>query len=165
MKQRKIILSRKGFDSKYGGRPSPILPDGTMLSLPIPDDDECTRYDDLFFEGVSYLNIIRDLGYSKKVVNCHLDPDLRYDVAIRNSAWRACFGQSGAAASHLKSNSIGVGDIFLFFGWFRKPEYDINRKLRYLKGAPDIHAIYGYLQVGEIEPSIEETAKFKFGLC
>ena len=32
----KFILSRKGFDSSNGGIASPILPDGTMLSLPIP---------------------------------------------------------------------------------------------------------------------------------
>jgi hypothetical protein len=29
----KVILSRKGFDSGYGGYPSPILPDGWMISL------------------------------------------------------------------------------------------------------------------------------------
>ena len=33
----KFILSRKGYDSQYGGEPSPVLADGTMLSLPIPD--------------------------------------------------------------------------------------------------------------------------------
>ena len=32
----KIILSRKAFDSRHGGHASPILPDWTMLSLPIP---------------------------------------------------------------------------------------------------------------------------------
>ena len=32
----KVILSRKGFDSSFGGYPSPILPDGTLISLPIP---------------------------------------------------------------------------------------------------------------------------------
>ena len=32
----KVVLSRKGFDSSYGGFPSPILPDGTLISLPIP---------------------------------------------------------------------------------------------------------------------------------
>ena len=32
----KVIISRKGFDSGYGGMPSPILPDGTMISMPIP---------------------------------------------------------------------------------------------------------------------------------
>ena len=30
----KIILSRKGFDSANGGGPSPIFPDGRLLSLP-----------------------------------------------------------------------------------------------------------------------------------
>ena len=34
----KIILSRKGFDSGYGGMPSPILPNGIMLSMPIPSN-------------------------------------------------------------------------------------------------------------------------------
>src|ERR1022692_1176811 len=33
----RIILSRKGFDSSSGGVPSPIFPDGTTLSLFIPD--------------------------------------------------------------------------------------------------------------------------------
>ena len=32
----KLIFSRKGFDSQYGGVPSPILSDGTLLPLPIP---------------------------------------------------------------------------------------------------------------------------------
>lgn len=33
----KVILSRKGFDSSYGGFPSIILPDGKMISFPIPE--------------------------------------------------------------------------------------------------------------------------------
>ncbi|WP_418483231.1 hypothetical protein [Dysosmobacter sp.] len=36
----KIILSRKGFDSANGGIVSPIFEDGTMVSFPIPSDDE-----------------------------------------------------------------------------------------------------------------------------
>ena len=35
----KVILSRKGFDSSYGGFPSIILPDGKMISFPIPESD------------------------------------------------------------------------------------------------------------------------------
>jgi hypothetical protein len=31
----KIVFSRKGFDSKSGGGPSPII-DGALFSLPIP---------------------------------------------------------------------------------------------------------------------------------
>ena len=33
----KIIISRKGFDSGSGGFPSPIMPDGTLLTTPIPE--------------------------------------------------------------------------------------------------------------------------------
>ena len=35
----KAILSRKGFNSAFGGYPSPILPGGEMVSLPIPSKD------------------------------------------------------------------------------------------------------------------------------
>jgi putative DNA base modification enzyme with NMAD domain len=31
----KLILHRRGFDSSWGGSPSPILLDGRMMSLPI----------------------------------------------------------------------------------------------------------------------------------
>ena len=48
----KVILSRKGFDSSNGGCPSPILSDGTLLSLPIPSADRDT-YDDLSYQSVS----------------------------------------------------------------------------------------------------------------
>lgn len=40
----KVILSRKGMDSEAGGIPSPILPDGTLLSLPIPDNTSGQKY-------------------------------------------------------------------------------------------------------------------------
>ena len=43
----KIILSRKGFDSGYGGIASPVLPDGTLLSLPIPTTEMGITYDEL----------------------------------------------------------------------------------------------------------------------
>jgi len=36
----KIILSRKGFDSKFGGYPSPILPNGTLISISIPNPND-----------------------------------------------------------------------------------------------------------------------------
>ena len=40
----KVILSRKGFDSEYGGYLSPILPNEQMISLPIPDSKDDIRY-------------------------------------------------------------------------------------------------------------------------
>lgn len=40
----RIILSRKGFDSEYGGCASPILPDGKMISMPIPSESGNCKY-------------------------------------------------------------------------------------------------------------------------
>ena len=54
----KIILSRKGFDSSNGGCPSPILPDGTLLSMPIPSND-AESYDDLCYNGETYSDILK----------------------------------------------------------------------------------------------------------
>ena len=40
----KIILSRKGFDSANGGIVSPIMEDETLISFPIPSEDDKDRY-------------------------------------------------------------------------------------------------------------------------
>lgn len=55
----KIILSRKGTDSSYGGYPSPILPDGSLLSIPIPSMRFAQKKSDIikkwqYFDGNSY---------------------------------------------------------------------------------------------------------------
>src|SRR5574337_289673 len=42
-----VVLSRKGFDSGAGGHASPILPDGTMVSLPIPSPLDALDYADV----------------------------------------------------------------------------------------------------------------------
>ena len=46
-RQMKIILSRKGFDSGSGGYPNPIMPNGTLLPLPIPSKNDEIRYTDV----------------------------------------------------------------------------------------------------------------------
>ena len=56
----KVILSRKGFDSSCGGQVSPILPDGTLLSMPIPSDDTL-KYSELSWGGMPYFDIIKQL--------------------------------------------------------------------------------------------------------
>ncbi|WP_121240714.1 hypothetical protein [Sulfurisoma sediminicola] len=43
----KLILSRKGFDSAAGGIASPILPDGRMISLPIPSQADNFTFADI----------------------------------------------------------------------------------------------------------------------
>jgi len=63
----KVILSRKGFDAQFGGQPSPVLPDGTLLSLPIPRENDIVTYGDLFFNNQSYFDIIYELNPNTKL--------------------------------------------------------------------------------------------------
>ena len=64
----KIVLSRKGFDSSSGGYPSPILPDGKMLSLPIPGDWETLTYSDIIAPGgKTYAEILEELDAGLKL--------------------------------------------------------------------------------------------------
>jgi hypothetical protein len=158
----KVILSRKGFDSKYGGYPSPILPDGRMVSLPIPVNYGIC-YSSLTLGDSTYYELMRQLkprircdGQWEELTEgteCHLDPDICRDILPRQSGWRACFGQVDAAQSHLENKGVGVGDLFLFFGWFRRTE-KAREGLRFT--GPDLHVIFGYLQIGQIEPCDEE---------
>lgn len=148
----KIILSRKGFDSSYGKIPSPILPDGTLLSLPIPSKGDPDTYSDISFNGQTYYDIITQLNPRTKIKPdhfLHLDPDIRAEVKPRENNWTPAFGQGMAALGHLKNQGVGMGDIFLFFGWFRQTELK-NGKLSYVKDAPDLQVIYGYFQIGGI---------------
>jgi hypothetical protein len=144
----KVILSRKGFDSKYGGIPSPIMPDGMLLSLPIPHNDG-RAFSELRHNGETYADIRNQLGGKDYAGKGHLDPDIRQGAFDSPSNWKPAFGQSFHSQTHLKNQGVGTGDVFLFFGWFRQTER-IDGKLRYVRKAPHLHIIYGYLQVGEI---------------
>jgi len=164
----KIILSRKGFDSGYGGYPSPILSDDNdrLVSLPIPSDDN-VHYSELMIDsGLTYYDVMRELRPKIKVKNdkkkweqkplkenttCHLDPDIYRDVIERPKDWKPLFGQVGAAQSHLENEGVEKGDIFLFFGWFKKTICE-NGKLQFDSSAHNLHIIFGYLQIGEICP-------------
>ena len=71
----KVILSRKGFDSANGGQASPILPDGTMLSLPIPSHDDIP-FSKIHWHGTSFCDMIRQLNKNTLITSasrCHLD--------------------------------------------------------------------------------------------
>ncbi len=162
----KVILSRKGFDSKAGGCPSPILPDGTLLSLPIPSKDG-DRYEDLYYNGKSYSEILKELNPDGTYECCHLDPDIRPKVRAKTpKKWKAAFGQSGNVQSMLRNAGVTEGDIFLFFGWFRHVE-EIDGKYKYVEkessdslvGA-DLHVIYGYLIVDKVLEQAKEIKEY-----
>lgn len=148
----KIILSRKGFDSSNGGQPNPIMPDGTLLSLPIPDKHGNNKFYELQWNGRNYYDIIHSLKPKTKLKaedTCHLDPDLRENTRERLPDWEPAFGQSGSALSHLRNHGVTTGDMFIFFGWFKATE-EKDGRLIYKEGARDQHIIYGYMQIARI---------------
>lgn len=162
----KIILSRKGFDSAYGGYPSPILPNGKMISLPVPSGD-FTKYSDLKIDDKqTYFDLMKELKskirYDKEWhqfntdMKCHLDPDMCKGIIQRNENWIPCFGQMDQAQSHLRNQDVKENDLFLFFGWFKKTILK-NGILQFDKSAPDLHIIFGYLQIDKILQVNEKT--------
>ncbi len=120
----RIVFSRKGFDSSYGGAPSPII-DGRPVSLPIPASrGESTTYKSLGLDDPVNEATRGKLGDS----TCHDDPMF--------SDGRCWLGQFGAAQGHLRKNAVGPGDVFLFFGLFAEPGTGERH-----------HRIFGYMEV------------------
>lgn len=153
------------MDSENGGIPSPVIKtnEGKWIFVPLPipsryEDD--TKYSELnVHENIFASDLLKDLGLpTRKYETCHNDPDINSNyINNRPLGWKANFGQVKSAESHLENMQIGLGDIFLFFGWFKKVEFK-NGKFCYIKDKvfPNgFHAIYGYLQIGEIlKPNI-----------
>ncbi|HIS30423.1 MAG TPA: hypothetical protein IAB44_02580 [Candidatus Limivivens intestinipullorum] len=161
----KIILSRKGFDSSYGGYPSFIFQNGLLQPLPIPSSYETIRYSDIYspYDGLTLYDTMRSLNAAikdktwvglTKDQTCHLDPDLGFDSLSRCGEWVGCFGQEGAAQTVLRKQLVGSGDIFLFFGWFNHC-YPSDHGLKFRKGDGS-HVIFGYLQVEKVLYTAEE---------
>jgi len=116
----KLIFSRKGFDSSAGGVPSPIFPDGRMVSLPIPDERSKVSYADISYNGASLGPLVAQLtgGRIPAHSRAHIDPDLAQDSLPRLAGWRPIFGQTGPAQGHLRNNGVGLGDLFYSSGSF-----------------------------------------------
>ena len=131
---RKIIFSRKGLDSSAGGAPSPIMPDGRIFSLPIPQKEKSpNRYKNLQFDEFNGTKLLKNFKSKIKPNDfCHYDPRLNQKIGI--------FGQANAAQSELDNLKVQTGDLFLFFGWFRNVG----------KIGNDLHHLFGWLQIDEI---------------
>jgi hypothetical protein len=168
--ERLLIFSRKGFDSGFGGTASPVLPDGRMISLPIPEEPSPVSFSDCLIDpGMSVTALMTSLGMSdvklsrggKKIrlpvsheLGAHLDPDLRHgNRATRALGWRAMLGQVGAAERHLENCGVGPGDIFLFFGWFKHASHGGPGYLGYAPGDRGFQAIWGWMEIEETLPA------------
>ncbi|NCF75331.1 MAG: hypothetical protein GWO87_02495 [Xanthomonadaceae bacterium] len=142
----KIILSRKGFDSDMGGHPSPII-NKKIISMPIPEENGNYSYNELQIDSNLIKQLYNNFDLKRK---CHLDPDINKAILKnRPKNWKALFGQTGNAQSHLQNENqdIKKNDIFLFFGWFRKTE---RTKNKIIFTGPDMHVIFGYFQIDKI---------------
>lgn len=169
----RIILSRKGFDSANGGYPSPIMPDGRMVSLPIPEENSGVQYSQLSLtHEKSYCSLMQDLINHNIVLAkntmaldkntcCHLDPDIYKNIykdpTKRAEGWRGVFGQVGGEQTHLENQGVKEGDLFLFFGWFRNTLAKENGYVYDKTDKGGRHVLFGYLQIGEIvhKPEIQ----------
>jgi hypothetical protein len=151
----KIILSRKGFDQKNGGGPSPIFPNERMYSLPIVGIGSPKPYSAIGIHadlpGSNMATVIEQLTANRTPAHrmTHLDPDLDETALPRAKGWRPAFGQAQAAQGHLANQGVGVGDVFLFFGWFRRV-HQLAGRWTHKTSAPNLHVIFGWLQVGEV---------------
>jgi len=120
--------------------------------LPIPATSSPTRMGDLNYLNHNLGEIVEQL--TRDSINAssyvHLDPDLYEGMLPRSPGWLPAFGQTGSSLSHLEKNGIGKGDLFLFFGWFREVELSPTNHWRFKSNAPNLHVIFGWLQVSEV---------------
>jgi hypothetical protein len=125
--------------------------------MPIPLPSSTCRYEDIQWEGSNLQELISSLRQKKRVPlqdTAHLDPDLvRHALTSRHPDWRPIFGQSGSPETQL--HKMGVDDpsgdrrsrpVFLFFGWYREIR-KVKNGYAYVRMAPNIHALFGWLQV------------------
>lgn len=169
----RIVLSRKGSDATAGGCPSPVLPDGRLAMIPIPEDGSGVPAGELRVGGRPLAELAADLGIRRvrtgrggwralgPDTEVHADPDLDPGALPRPPGWRPLFGQSGAAQTHLSvTGRIGPGDLFLFWGWYRHTRSTSSGTSSGLgwEGPPSgFHALHGWLEVGEVVAVTPET--------
>ena len=142
---KRIILSRKGFDSSAGGVASPIFENGKIFSIPIPQKSLSPhKYKDLYFNGISGKDALLESKAKSVDIEsyCHFDPFLTEGTGI--------FGQISRSQTELKQNLVGIGDLFLFFGWFKQ----------YSKKGKDLHHLFGWLQIDKIIEGSNNIKKY-----
>lgn len=146
----KMILSKKGIDGSFCKKPVPIEGVGEpLLFVPIPDNginhvkDEKTYNDLRMKEKIQ--EVVKYLKNGDMKSCCHVDPQLC--SGCNDDDFLGSLGQIGAAQSHL-SNKVSVGDLFLFYGWYKDGDLHSNGK----------NVLFGYLQVDKIIP-VNESQK------
>jgi hypothetical protein len=87
--ERLLILSRKGFDSGFGGRPSPVLPDGRMVSLPIPEDPSPVSFGECLIDpGTSVASLLVSLDVTAVGLSVSGPASPMRCAIARSGGWR-----------------------------------------------------------------------------
>lgn len=128
-----------------------------MASFPIPEENTHHRMSSITCGLQNLGAVVSDLipSHSQFRLNeaqtIHLDPYLRCISSEVPRGWLPSFGQESSAQSHLKRQGVGPGDLFLFFGWFRRVQRDgKTARWKYAPDAPDLHVLFGWLQIGAV---------------
>lgn len=165
---KRIVLSRKGSDATAGGFPSPVLPDGRLAMVPIPEDGSGVTAGELRVGGWPLADLAGALGVRRMRTGrgwrpltpdteVHADPDLDPAALPRPPGWRPLFGQCGAAQTHLGITcGVRAGDLFLFWGWYRHT-VPTGAGLAWTGEPTGFHALHGWLEVGEVVPVTAAT--------
>lgn len=147
----KIVFSKKGLDSSNSSKPIILGEEIIMPFIPIPCNEEAeVKYSKIILNNTNMQDLCKELSsdtlyltenkLTKKIkldknTHCHLDPQLiNY---FNTNKFLGSLGQVDAAEKHLENQGIGIGDLFLFYGWYK---HDGLRK----------QVILGYLQIGDI---------------
>ena len=126
-----------------------------MFSLPIPSWDQ-EAFEDLQHGDIDIASVVTGVtnGRMSGQNLIHLDPDLNFDAYQHRKEraawqeWRRMLGQAGIAQSHLNNQGAASGDVFLFLGLYRRVE-ETAQGWRFVRGAPELHVLWGWLQVDE----------------
>lgn len=173
----KLILSRKGFDSASGNGYSPFDPKtGKFIVLPIPEDEEkdaLYKYNELslvsqFFEGINAKNLQELINHPKMYFgkntkievrnrSAHYDPILGRCPWLTNGPEFGAFGQSEAAAGHLRNNQVQEGSIFLFFSRFTPIKYRVHPLDPIGAWTQGAYFIYGWLKVNKVITKVNQS--------
>ena len=147
----KVIFSKKGLDSSNSGKPINLNSNGIMPFIPIPCLQKEVEYAKVnvnknqtmqdLCENLSGKTLYLSVDQKQKKIMldkntyCHLDPQLVNYFNVDNFV--GSLGQVDSAEKHLENQKIKVGDLFLFYGWYKQ-------------NGLEKRVLFGYMQIGEI---------------
>ncbi len=125
-----------------------------MIAMPIPYEPSPVTYKELRWRGRELGDVVETItkGKALRSAGAHLDPDMRAEMRPRLPGWKPSLGQHKMAQGHLRKNGVGAGDLFLFWGLFRRFDEQTGW------AGERHHVIWGWLQIGDVV-SVDATVR------